>query len=219
MILNLIGNKDYNPAFPEVYKWDERSKRIAGDLISYIDDLRAIGFSMEQAWLIARRVASYLQYLRIQDAARKRRLDEGPWAGGIYGTADKSITKTVTKEKWMKARTLIFELQHEIDMNPQGPLSYKKLERIRGFLCHMAMVYDSIFPYLKGFHLTLASHLPHRDDDGWKMTDLEWIAHLENKVESGDYSREQADTTLEERIGCNIEPPKLVVQYQGSISA
>ena len=75
----------------------------------------------------------------------------------------------------------------------------------------MAMVYDSIFPYLKGFHLTLASHLPHRDDDGWKMTDLEWIAHLENKVESGDYSREQADTTLEERIGCNIEPPKLVV--------
>ena len=100
-------------------------------------------------------------------------MDEGPWAGGIYGTADKSIIKTVTKEKWRKARTLILDLQREIDENPQGPLSYKKLERIRGFLCHMAMVYDSIFPYLKGFHLTLASHLPHRDDDGWKMTDLE----------------------------------------------
>ena len=57
------------------------AKRIAGDIIADVDDLRAIGFSMEQAWLIARRVGSYLQYLGIQDAARKRRLDEGPWAG------------------------------------------------------------------------------------------------------------------------------------------
>ena len=66
----------------------------------------------------------------------------------------------------MKARNLIFDLQHDIDMNPQGQLSYKRLERVRGFLCHMAMVYDSIFPYLKGFHLTLANHLPQRDDEG-----------------------------------------------------
>ena len=44
VVLNLIGNKNYNPAFPEVYKWDERLKRITVDLISYIDDLRAIGF-------------------------------------------------------------------------------------------------------------------------------------------------------------------------------
>ena len=34
-------------------------RRIAGDLISYIDDLRAIGYSMEDVWKIARRVASY----------------------------------------------------------------------------------------------------------------------------------------------------------------
>ena len=42
IILYLIGNKNYNPAYPSVYKWDERSKRITGDLIAYIDDLRAI---------------------------------------------------------------------------------------------------------------------------------------------------------------------------------
>ena len=71
MILNLIGNSDYNPAYPKVYKWDERTKRIAGDLISYIDDLRAIWFSMEEAWRIARRVASHMKYLGMQDAARK----------------------------------------------------------------------------------------------------------------------------------------------------
>ena len=40
--LNLLGNANYNPAFPLVYKWDSRLRRIAGDLVSYIDDLRAI---------------------------------------------------------------------------------------------------------------------------------------------------------------------------------
>ena len=75
VILNLTGNSNYNLTYPQVYKWDERSKIIAGDLIAYIDVLRAIGFSMKEAWRIARRVGSYLQYLGIQDAARKRM----PW--------------------------------------------------------------------------------------------------------------------------------------------
>ena len=92
-------NLYYNPSFPNVYKWDNIPKRIAGDITSYVDDLRAIGFSMEQARLIARRVGSYLQYLGIQDAARKRRLDEGPWAGGVYSTTNRNIIKSVTKEK------------------------------------------------------------------------------------------------------------------------
>ena len=105
--MNLIGNKDYNPTFPKVYKWDKYTKRIAGELIAYIDDLRSIGFSLEQAWLIARWVGSYLQYLGIQDAARKRRLDEGPWSGGLYSTANNKVTKTVTEAKWLKGKTLI----------------------------------------------------------------------------------------------------------------
>ena len=63
-------------------------------------------------------------------------------------------------------------------------------------MCHIAMVYDSIFPYLKGFHLILENCLPHRDDEGWKLTDLEWIGHLESKVDNGSYSREQVDIAL-----------------------
>ena len=69
---------------------------------------------MEEAWQIARRVASYLQYLGIQDAARKRRVDEGPWAGGIYKTSHKKVTTTVTKNKWLKARKLISDLNKDI---------------------------------------------------------------------------------------------------------
>ena len=132
-----------------------------------MDDLRALGFSMEEAWKIARRVCSYLQYLGIQDAPRKRRLDEGPWAGGIYSTKDHRITKCVTQQKWDKAKKMIADLISEFKADSGTKFEYKRLERTRGFLCHLAMVYDVIFPYLKGFHLVLASHLPNRDEEGW----------------------------------------------------
>ena len=104
VILNLIGNTNFDPAYPNVYKWDSHNNRIAGDLIAFIDDLRAIGHTLEAAWAIARWVASKLEFLGIQDAARKRRIDNGPWAGGKYGTANQEITKTVTEEKWLKGK-------------------------------------------------------------------------------------------------------------------
>ena len=69
---------------------------------------------MEEAWRIARQVAPHIQYLGMQDAVRKRRLDEGPWAGGIYSTSDKMVAKTVTQEKWLKARVLIKDLEKDI---------------------------------------------------------------------------------------------------------
>ena len=56
VVINAIGNKDYNPALPNVYKYNEIYKRIAGDLVGYVDDLRALGFSLDEAWKIARQV-------------------------------------------------------------------------------------------------------------------------------------------------------------------
>ena len=209
--LNMLGDKNFNPAFPNVYKWDERVKRIAGDIIAYVDDLRAIGFSMEEAWKIARRVCSYIQFLGIQDAARKRRLDEGPWAGGVYSTMNNTISKTVTDEKWSKGRKLVVDLAEDIAKDPSAPVSFKRLEKIRGFLCHLAMVYDTIFPYLKGFHLTLAQHLPKRDEEGWKLTELEWIGHVENKVERGALTRKEADVMLTEINYSPDTTPSLVI--------
>ena len=58
------------------------------------------------------------------------------------------------------------------------------------------MVYKATYPYLKGFHLTLTSHLPQRNDEGQKITDLEWIGRIENKVDRGSYTREQGDLLL-----------------------
>ena len=104
MVLNLIGNEKSNPSLPNVFKWDSISETITGDLISFVDDLRAIGYSLEQAWEIARWVASKLEYLGIQDTPRKRRIDNGPCAGALFDTKEDKITKTVTQEKWIKAK-------------------------------------------------------------------------------------------------------------------
>lgn len=104
---------------------------------------------MEEAWKIARRLGSYLQYLGIQGAARKRGLNEGPWVGGIFSTTDKRIAKTDTKEKWLKAKILFGDLVTKIGEDHKKPLLYKKLERVGGFLCHMVMVYETIFSYLR----------------------------------------------------------------------
>ena len=44
VVLNLIVNSDFNPILPNVYKWDGSFNRIVGDLVTYVDDLRAIEF-------------------------------------------------------------------------------------------------------------------------------------------------------------------------------
>ena len=73
----------------------------------------------------------------------------------------------------MKAKQYVKELQEEIEQDHNVQFSYKRLEQIRGYLCHLAMTYSVIFPYLKGFHLTLAQHLPKRNEEGLKLSDLE----------------------------------------------
>ena len=72
---------------PHVMKWDAIDERIAADLLAFVDDLRVSGLSVEEAWQVARQVASRLQYLGIKDAPRKRRpppQSPGAWAGGSF---------------------------------------------------------------------------------------------------------------------------------------
>lgn len=46
---------------------------------------------------------------------------------------------------------------------------------------------------MKGFHLTLSAHLPKRDSEGWKISELEWIGSVECKVDKGTITREEGD--------------------------
>jgi hypothetical protein len=41
--LNLPGDATYNPILPRVTKWDLTIKNIAGDIVAFIDNLRASG--------------------------------------------------------------------------------------------------------------------------------------------------------------------------------
>jgi hypothetical protein len=81
--LNLPGDPKFDPSKPRVKKWDSLLDLIGGDLAAFVDDLRASGYSVEHAWMVARQTAARLQYLGNQDAPRKRRpptLTPGAWA-------------------------------------------------------------------------------------------------------------------------------------------
>ena len=128
----------------------------------------------------------------------------GHGLGGGEASNEK-YTKSVT-EKWRKGRGVIQEFMLELNVNPNKPLEFKRMERDRCFLCHMAMIFDQDFPYLKGFHLTLCSHVRRRDEEGWKTQELEWIGHVEKQLKKGKWSREEAD----EMIGELVYNPKLI---------
>jgi hypothetical protein len=151
-------------------KWDAKVAAIAGDLLAFVDDLRASAYSVEATWAIARQVAARLQYLGIQDAPRKRQpptRTPGAWAGSVFKTSEEDVKQTVTKAKWDKAKAQIAKVVKEYKEGKGDPmLQYKQLEEIWGFLGHLTMTYDIIWTYLKGFHLTLASIHLQRDQDG-----------------------------------------------------
>jgi hypothetical protein len=140
--LNLPGSSDYNPSLPRVMKWNQAAKAIAGDVVTFIDDLRASGHWVENSWQVYRQLGSRLQYLGIHDAPRKRRPPSqtlGAWAGGIFSSANGRITKYFSVEKWKQGQTMIRWLQDKVNACPNNRplLNFKRLESTAGFLCHL----------------------------------------------------------------------------------
>ena len=71
--MNLPVNEDYDPSKHWVSDIRLDDGRIAADLFIFVDDLRPTGSGRKETWRAARRAASTLNYLGIQDAPRKRR--------------------------------------------------------------------------------------------------------------------------------------------------
>jgi hypothetical protein len=192
---NLPGDPKFDPSLPRVMKWDSLDDTIAGDVLAFVDDLRASAYTQERAWAISRQVASRLQYLGIQDVPRKRQppvRNPGAWAGSVFRTTETEITQTVAQEKWNKGKLQIAKLKVKYNGVETPLFNYKRLEQIRGFLCHVAMTYTLIATYLKGFHLTLAAHHPRRDQQGWKLSPKEWDAYLWASMDEGEILAEAA---------------------------
>ena len=91
---------------------------------------------------------------------------------------------------------MVLTLASELKEDPGKELGFKRLERDRFFSCHMAMTFERTFPYLKGFHLTLCSHLKFRDEEGWKTRELEWKEYVKKWVQESNWSREEGDEIL-----------------------
>ena len=219
IILNLPSSQTFNPSLPWVMKWDSHLNRIAGDIIAFVDDLRASAFDEEAVWNIARQYLSKLQYLGLQDAARKTRpptRDEpSAWAGSVFKTTSDEVKVMTTQEKWEKARRLVQELFDQLNGNhPTPPINYKRLEVVRGFLCHMAMTYQTIFPFLKGFHLSLCKHLPKRDREGWKLPDDSFCEYLQDLLDKGEIGQSEFHKQMNPPLFQDIEIPEEVVPVE-----
>jgi hypothetical protein len=122
--LNLPGDTSYQPGLPWVCKLRSSDGKNACDFAIYVDDVRSGGNSWMEARLVGHAIAMAMNYLGLQDAARKRRdpsQNPGPWAGSVIHVDDGIITVTVTQERWEKASNIIdwihdsMELSHELD--------------------------------------------------------------------------------------------------------
>ena len=159
---------------PRVYKWNEETKSIAADCKSFVDDFRIVGPTRDLTKQATHRLETTMSYLGIQDATRKRRditQRPGKWTGSIVlSVADKGLFVTVSQKKWDKASGIIQRWKSKFDDVDLPKLCYKQLESDVGFLVHLAMTYDTIKLFLRGFYLTLNSWREGRDKDGWKLS-------------------------------------------------
>lgn len=153
--LNLPESSDYKPHLPWVSKVRDDDGQVANDFVTYVDDTRSCGSSWLEARQASRTVASKLNWLGIQDAARKRRdpcQDPGPWAGSVvHVSPEGAITVSVTQERWGKPRGIVDWIAEEVSRS--DTIEFKTLERYRGFLVNVGRTCPILVPYLKGYIL------------------------------------------------------------------
>jgi hypothetical protein len=126
--------------------------RLAADLFTFVDDLRPTGPGEKECRLAARRLVSMLNWLGIQDAARKRSDSSqtpGAWTGAVLLVNPDGVFALSDEEKWRnKANGML------------------RLEQIRVILLYVTRTYPCMVPYLIGFHLTIDRWRSKRDEKG-----------------------------------------------------
>jgi hypothetical protein len=130
-------------------------------VVTFVNNSRPSGPTKKDTWDAARKTASTLAYLGLQDAPRRRQdSSQTPraWAGVVVHTNAGSMSVLVLQDKWDKLKSMLTELQEMIVTRPEG-LNRKRLEQIRGFIIYVVQTYPTMKPYLIGLHMTI---------DGWR---------------------------------------------------
>ena len=112
---------------------------------------------------------------------RKRRPPSktpGAWAGAMCLAKPDGLYVMCTQEKWDKAKSIVEYWRKLVTDEKKESLDAQKMEKDVGFMVHISRTFPAIFPYLKGFYLTLNSWRKDRVDDGWRMSMAEWRAAL-----------------------------------------
>ena len=214
VILNLPGMLAYDPTLPKVLKWNSGAQSIAGDVITFVDDVRVTGFSKENCREVHHQFASRMQYLGKQDAPRKYRppsqSQAGAWTGTIFKITNDTITKSVSHEKWEKGRAMVRKLWEAVaNQGDNRPLLDRKaLERETGFLNHLSMTFEVMVPHLKGFYLTLNSWRQGRDAEDWKVSDKQWQKIILEQYHNGKITAEELDAGGSLTLEKDLAAPK-----------
>ena len=169
--LNLPGSKSYDPQLRWVAKIRISDGKVAADLVIYVDDLRFLAPSLDEAWAAAHQTGSLMSFLGVQDASRKRRecsQTPGAWAGSVVRSMGGEVVILTSEEKWIKLKGLILEMWNMLQARG-GVMVRKRLEEIRGFIQYVCQTYAWLTPYLMGLHLTIDGWRPGRDSEGWRM--------------------------------------------------
>ena len=72
------GDAGYDPSQPKVMKWKDDPNagslgHVAGDIVTFVDDVRVTGYSKSNCWKVYHQLASRVQYLGMHNAPRKFR--------------------------------------------------------------------------------------------------------------------------------------------------
>ena len=109
-MLNLHGDPSYSPTIPWMSKFQGGTQKLVADFITHLDDSGEAEGSAKEAWRAARRVGLIWQYLGLQYAPRKRRIDRqdgGLWRGEKFHIIYWSIYQLIGEGKWAKNRIII----------------------------------------------------------------------------------------------------------------
>ena len=169
--LNLPGDPTYDPTKPWVSKIRRKDRHIAVDFCTFVDDARPMGPTKGEAWAAARKIASTLGHLGMQDAPRKRRDSSqtpGAWTGSVLRTNEGQVRLLIGEDKWRKTKELLAEVRLLLENDPSS-LPCKRLEQVRGYLVHVAQTYPMFSSYLIGLHMTIDFWRPNRDQEGWRL--------------------------------------------------
>jgi hypothetical protein len=205
--LNLPGMPSYDPSSRKVMKWRDgltemEEGHVAGDVVTFIDDVRVSGYSKANCWSVYRQFASRIQFLGMQNAPRKFRppsqTNAGAWTGTIFKISSDLITKSVSQEKWDKGREMVERLLSTmLKVKDSRPLlDRRSLEKETGFLNHLSMTFEVVTPFLKGFYLTLKSWRSQRDEGDQKLSDKRWKHLFVFQFERGEISETELDSEL-----------------------